>query len=1069
MGADVLPSCGTPPCVNETLVLQNNTLVGGNDIVPDAIYGWGMAPDPAKGEVFAVDEDSDIVWIINDTTNTVVGNISVGVDPTLDVYDPIQGEIFVSNAGSSFVSVINDTTDVVVAEVPVTGGSLAFDTGKDEAFTGENAVDSVAVISAATNSVVATIPMPGDPNSLTYDKDRGEVFVANGDTDLVSVISDSTNSIVANVTLPTLPDGTAFDSGMGEAAITDGSNLSLISDTTNTVVATIPVGAGGSAVGYDPAHGQIYADTAAGERIVSDISDTVVATLTGVAGEAKYSSNKGEMFVSDERSVNVVNDTTDQIVAVIPLAPTPTAVAVDPGRGDLFVADSSSDDLRVVSATTGALRSAVPVGSAPSAIALDSATGVVFVANSASDNVSVISDSSDTVIANVPVGVGPDALAFDGLTDEIFVANRFSDNVSVLSASTDRVVGSVGVGTSPDGLTFDSAKDEVFVSNAGSNNVSVVFAPGLDVITSIVVDVAPAGLAYDNATGTVFVTNYDSATVSLISDETNSVVGTSSVEGEPDFAAVDPVDGDVYVTNSVSDSVSVLVGTTGQVPSTLIVSVDPEGAVFDPAGQVLFVSNEGDGTVSLYWAGNPPGPLTVSAGDSISSGPIFLHENFTAAASGGTGTYTQWEWHFGDGQTSTQQAPSHIYESEGSYLAWVNVTDSSGSSAQSNELRITVEAPVPTLEGVEVLPGSATVQVDGSTAAFTAITSCSTTCPTSGISYAWSLTQGSLGTLSSPSSDSTRFEAGPNPGELALFVNATLNGRTEQAGPVEITVTTAPPPVLIGVSVSPGSATLDTFGSLVFRATPQCDGTCPNGTAYAWVLSVGSPGEISSSEGNSTTFQAGPSPGSASLDLSATLNSETAQTVVDLTVQGIAEVELSPTEGTLTEGTALPFTATAFCSTSSFGFAGEFDCPPPTSYQWELESPLGQLNTTIGTVVDLVAGTAPGSTLLYVNATFAGRSVLASARITVVAGPVYTKPPQTGTFDTEVVLIALPVATMVVLAAWIFLVRRSKKEFTEAAPERFQYAPLHQDVTGGSGESGSPSDPGPGREPPFQP
>src|SRR5207245_6543864 len=89
---------------------------------------------------------------------------------------------FVANPDSHTVSVISDATNTVVATIPV-GSSptgVAYDTGKGEVFVTNEGSDNVSVISDATNAVVATIPVGAYPIGLTEDSRKGEVFVANG-------------------------------------------------------------------------------------------------------------------------------------------------------------------------------------------------------------------------------------------------------------------------------------------------------------------------------------------------------------------------------------------------------------------------------------------------------------------------------------------------------------------------------------------------------------------------------------------------------------------------------------------------------------------------------------------------------------------------------------------------------------------------------------------------------------------------------------------------------------------------------------------------------------------------
>jgi YVTN family beta-propeller protein len=64
------------------------------------------------------------VTVINTTTNSVIRNIPVGLDPFGIAYDPIHHTMYVANSGSNTVSIINTTTNSVIAN-PVTGDNNA--------------------------------------------------------------------------------------------------------------------------------------------------------------------------------------------------------------------------------------------------------------------------------------------------------------------------------------------------------------------------------------------------------------------------------------------------------------------------------------------------------------------------------------------------------------------------------------------------------------------------------------------------------------------------------------------------------------------------------------------------------------------------------------------------------------------------------------------------------------------------------------------------------------------------------------------------------------------------------
>ena len=85
-----------------------------------------------------------------------------------------------------------------------------------------------------------------------------------------------------------------------------------------------------------------------------------------------------------------------------------------------------------------------------------------------------------------------------------------------------------------------------------------------------------------------------------------------------------------------------------------------------------------------------------------------LHASFTSSATSGTlplkvyfyggstgGTPTSWTWDFGDGATSTEQNPAHIYTETGNFQVKLKVSNGAESSEYNNYIPITEEPKVP--------------------------------------------------------------------------------------------------------------------------------------------------------------------------------------------------------------------------------------------------------------------------------------------------------------------------------------------------------------------------------------
>jgi YVTN family beta-propeller protein len=324
-----------------------------------------------------------------------------------------------------------------------------------------------------------------DPIGLAYDSATGQVWVADFSSPAVAAISDATNAVAATVEVPGLnnagfhespsPQFVAYDSAKGELFVSNlyGNCITVISDATDSVVTTIDLG-----------------------------NDTLNNGIGGYPVELAYDSVKGEIFVANQGAtsivgqydasagfVSVISDSTNAVVATIPLGDFPSAIAYDPAKGEVFVAEDGATpsnvsasntahgQISVISDSTNTVVANVTVGPFPDGIAYDSAKAEIYVGSSGSTtiagSVSVISDSTNAVVATVPLD-GAGAIAFDSVKGELYVVTPSTNSTTIVSDSTNSVVGTKAAGPGPFWIAYDSAKGELFISNPAADTVTVL-------------------------------------------------------------------------------------------------------------------------------------------------------------------------------------------------------------------------------------------------------------------------------------------------------------------------------------------------------------------------------------------------------------------------------------------------------------------------------------------------------------------------------------------------------------------------------------------------------------------
>ncbi len=115
----------------------------------------------------------------------------------------------------------------------------------------------------------------------------------------------------------------------------------------------------------------------------------------------------------------------------------------------------------------------------------------------------------------------------------------------------------------------------------------------------------------------------------------------------------------------------------------------------------LEVSGSGEtGACSAGIVATAPG-MTITSGASATSGTVPLLVHFSATVAGGTGTFDELSWSFGDGGSAPGASLTHTYTIPGSYRAVFTAVDTAGDVANSTILiQVLAASPGPTTEGV---------------------------------------------------------------------------------------------------------------------------------------------------------------------------------------------------------------------------------------------------------------------------------------------------------------------------------------------------------------------------------
>jgi len=158
------------------------------------------------------------------------------------------------------------------------------------------------------------------------------------------------------------------------------------------------------------------------------------------------------------------------------------------------------------------------------------------------------------------------------------------------------------------------------------------------------------------------------------------------------FATSAEAGGTVYKKTSPIDAISFAVGrgtpfVMDATSQDMNDATSTKGDVSQMSGLVVLAS---DDTTDYYWHNYDSLVLSADFSASVTSGAAPLSVAFTDRSSGNP---TSWIWDFGDGATSTEQNPIHVYTTAGAYAVTLTAANGSGASTTTMTDPVVVVTP----------------------------------------------------------------------------------------------------------------------------------------------------------------------------------------------------------------------------------------------------------------------------------------------------------------------------------------------------------------------------------------
>ena len=306
---------------------------------------------------------------------------------------------------------------------------------------------------------------------------------------------------------------------------------------------------------------------------------------------------------------------------------------------------------------------------------------------------------------------------------------------------------------------------------------------------------------------------------------------------------------------------------------------------------------------------------TVTVSPTSLSMDLSQSNDFTASASGGSGSYTNYQWYVDE--TSVQNGASATFSyspsSTGTHSISVVVTDSSSAiSGESSPASVTVAADL----GVSISPIISGIQT-GYSQLFTA----TPTGGTGSITYQWYINDAIKQTSSSPTYNFNPQSAG----SYAVYCKATDSASAQESAysnEEHIDATSSPI-----VAISPTTCKMDIGQSQLFTATPS--GGSGTYTGYQWYVDgVAQSGQTASTFTYTATTIGTPSVTATVTDDSSTTSAPSPATTVYSVSALSTTLTVGSTSGTIDQG-----------QSTTLSISGLTGGTSPYTYQWLQKAP----------------------------------------------------------------------------------------------------------------------------------
>lgn len=228
-------------------------------------HGVALNPDGKTG--YISDGAANAIIVFDRATLAVKQTVTAGTNPDGITFEPVTASVWAFNGRSQNVSVLDTASNTISATIPLPGKpEFPQADGKGKVFVNIEDKNLIVELDAKTKTIVTSWPLTGceSPSGLAIDRKKQRLFSACEGKKMA--ISDAkAGKLIALATIGDRPDAAGFDPKTGHAFSSNGEGTVTIIDTRHSgfpalqTVTTVP---GARTMAFDTSTGRIFLSAA---------------------------------------------------------------------------------------------------------------------------------------------------------------------------------------------------------------------------------------------------------------------------------------------------------------------------------------------------------------------------------------------------------------------------------------------------------------------------------------------------------------------------------------------------------------------------------------------------------------------------------------------------------------------------------------------------------------------------------------------------------------------------------------------------------------------------------------